>query len=670
MRFNKDILEFTATRQHFDEFGVYTKLALNTTQWKAFWAEEKRRCLEGYYTGSDFIPGYFYFYLNYSRIRLTTPKEGNQNSAAVDRIEAFPEFWDGDYDFFHYLDEAENSGNHAMMLASRGKGKSFKGGSMLNRNYFLIPNSTSFAFAASEQYLTGDGLITKAWNIMDFIDQNTPWAKRRQFKNTDLHRRASVQSNENGIKTEKGFKSEIIGVTVGDNINKLRGKRGKLMILEEIGSFPKSHTGWNILRPSVEQGNKTFGLLLAFGTGGEEGAAFDGAEELFKNPQAYKIHPVTNKWDEGMENTQCSYFWSAAQNFAGAYDKWGNSDILVAKKLIEEDRANVKKGSDPHALTRRMAELPLNPREAMMKITGTQFPVADIRAQEAEIESKPHMYKNADYVGRFELNADKQKYEFIYDSTLTPIYKSGFVDNKNKPGAIVLYELVKTDDQGEIPSNRYVAGIDSYDFDESTTNSLGSCFVFDSWTKHCVAEYTGRPAAFDFYENCRRLLLYFNAKVNIENANKGIFDYFDNKNCGYLICEEPRIAREALQEGIKTGSRRRGTTPSTRLNAYARGLIARWLLEPTNNPDRPEEMQVHKFRCLPALQELAVWNIDGNFDRVSALGMAMLIMQDREKYNIETMATKEKPDPFWDRHFKKKSYSGYKIFSSNGIHFG
>ncbi len=41
--------------------------------------------------------------------------------------------------------------------------------------------------------------------------------------------------------------------------------------------------------------------------------------------------------------------------------------------------------------------------------------------------------------GRFELNADKQKYEFIYDSTLTPIYKSGFVDNKNKPGAITAF---------------------------------------------------------------------------------------------------------------------------------------------------------------------------------------------------------------------------------------
>src|SRR4030066_102441 len=61
------------------------------------------------------------------------------------------------------------------------------------------------------------------------------------------------------------------------------------------------------------------------------------------------------------------------------------------------------------------------------------------------------------------------------------------------------------------------------------------------------------------------MLLYYKAKVMIENANKGIFDYFDTNNCGYLIADEPRLARETLEDKtIRTtsGRRRRGFTPS------------------------------------------------------------------------------------------------------------
>jgi hypothetical protein len=222
------------------------------------------------------------------------------------------------------------------------------------------------------------------------------------------------------------------------------------------------------------------------------------------------------------------------------------------------------------------------------------------------------------------------------------------------PGAIVMYKKRITD---EPPFGRYVAGIDSYDFDESTTTSLGSCYVADSFTGEIVAEYTGRPEAKEFYENCRRLLLYYNAQVNIENSNKGIFDYFDSKNCGYLICEELNIVREATQDnGKKTGHRRRGFTPSQPLNAYARGLVAQWLKESTNNEEKPEELRVHTFRCLPAIQEMILWNMDGNFDRVSALGALMLLYYDRTKYPVEERFKEDPIDEFFTRHFNVNSY--------------
>lgn len=43
----------------------------------------------------------------------------------------------------------------------------------------LIKKSKSFAIASEQKFLIGDGLLTKAWDIMDFLDSNSDWSKRR-----------------------------------------------------------------------------------------------------------------------------------------------------------------------------------------------------------------------------------------------------------------------------------------------------------------------------------------------------------------------------------------------------------------------------------------------------------------------------------------------------------
>ncbi len=663
--FNRTEL-FQETGNNFLKNGRrYTLLAPGSKAYSEFWKEERRRCIHGYEVNGIRITGYHYNYLNFSPILKTvivkeglTETEGNQ----ADRILGFPDFWDGDYDFFHYIESAEENKKHAILGGSRGKGKSLKSASMCVRNYHHIRNSKSYCFASKEGYLLEDGIISKAWELMDFIDAYTPWAKRRHEANTMLHRKSSVRiKKEDGTETihPKSWNSEIIGVTTGDNINKVRGKRGKLVILEEGGSYPNINKGWNILRPSMEDGNNVFGLILAIGTGGEEGANFQGFEELFLNPGAYKIQAVPNIWDEGLEGTECGFFFSADKNFSGAMDKHGNSDVEKARRIIEADRKLVANGNDPHALTRRKAELPLCPREMMMRTSGTQFPINELKKQEAEIVSKPHIYKNADFIGRLELGEGSQEYKFVYDERATPIYQFPIRDNKNLPGSIIIYSHPAKDNNKKVYENRYVAGIDSYDFDESTTSSLGSCFIGDLWTKRIVAEYTGRPkTAEEYYENCRRLLLYYSAKANIEALNKGIFDYFDRKASGYLILDEPRVVRETLDDTTirsTSGRRKRGTMPSKVINQRARGLLAKWCMESTNDPELPEEIQLHKFRCLPAIREMILWNIDGNFDRVSALGMLFLAFEDREKYNVETIEDHKTlaRDDFFLRNYRR-----------------
>lgn len=668
----KNTEEFRTEALHYREFGCYTKLPIGSTSWRNYWKEQRRRCLEGHKSSDGtYITGYHYHFLNFSPILQTvvvkeSEDEFGQNQAA--RVKDFPKFLDGQYEMFHYFDEAEKGGEHAFMLGSRGRGKSLMTASMCVRNYHHIRDSNSYCIASNEGYLLKDGIISKAWDLMNFVDQNTVWQKRRHEHDEKLHRRASVKiTTSSGIKTidPRSYNSNIIGTTVGDDIEKLRGIRGKLIVVEEIGNFKNLLKAWNIMRPSMEAGKNTFGLILGIGTGGEEGANFEGAEQLFKNPEAFNIHGITNKWDVGLEGKKCAFFYPADLNYEGAMDKNGNSDREKARKLIQKDRDKVAKSSDPHALVRRCAEIPLTPTEAMMRISGTLFPILELRKQEGEIEANPHKYKNAEFHVNFELDRDTQKFKWVPDTESVPLYELNSQDNKNMYGCVVVYEHPKTDEKENVFENRYIFGIDSYDLDSSSTTSLGSMIGMDSWTGRVVVEYSGRPkTAFEFYEKCRRILLYYNGRANVENLNKGIFDYMDSKGCGYLLTEELRISREALNEN-STLTRRRGTTPSKPLNAYARGLVAQYLLESTNNPDKPEEINVHKLRCLPLVKELILWHIDGNFDRVSAFMMLMLLYYEKKKYMMDGTYQLTKStiadDPYLQKIFKNynKTFGRY-----------
>ena len=256
--------KFRPAAVHFTKYGYYTTAPKGTTAFYDYWDEETKRCLNGYDTGDgDRISGYFYFYLNYCPIyRLIN----NATTGKSERIKDFPVFYDYDKAYFDALEEAERVGKHLVVIKKRGAGYSFKGGSMLCRNFYLIPGSKSYAIASEQEFLIKDGLLTKAWEIMDFVDEHTAWYKKRQKVDKSTHKRASAVVDKEGVKVEIGYKSEIIGVTLKNDINKAVGKRGKLILWEEGGKFSGLKTAWLKARPSVEDtDHKAFGLMVAYG---------------------------------------------------------------------------------------------------------------------------------------------------------------------------------------------------------------------------------------------------------------------------------------------------------------------------------------------------------------------------------------------------------------------
>jgi hypothetical protein len=141
------------------------------------------------------------------------------------------------------------------------------------------------------------------------------------------------------------------------------------------------------------------------------------------------------------------------------------------------------------------------------------------------------------------------------------------------------------------------------------------------YTRQIVAEYTGRTSeAKDFYEICRKLLLYYNAIGMYEKNLIGLYNYFDQNKCTYLLADTPYQLRssDTYKAGTNTA---KGINASGSVNAEARNMIKSWLQERISDKS---ETRVYETIYSPAmLTELTMWNPDGNFDRVSSLGMLM-----------------------------------------------
>lgn len=305
-KFREPALQFIAT-------GHYCSYPESTSEFFAYWDEQMDRCKNGYTADDgDYISGYNYFYLNFCPIQriIYTTVNNPDGSTKIKKTRdlQFPDFYDYDYYFFQAVEDAETEGKHLCALKSRRKGYSYKNAAMACRNYYLFAGSKTYIYASNKQYLTEDGILTKAWDYMDFIDKNTAWGKKRSV-NTQMRKRAGFfTKDEYGNEIELGFKSEIIGVTLKDNPDVVRGKAGKLIIFEEAGSFSELGAAWQIARPSVEQDGMAFGTMIAFGTGGDEDSHFETLKDMFYNPDGYNCMGFDNIWDETPSDKKCGFF--------------------------------------------------------------------------------------------------------------------------------------------------------------------------------------------------------------------------------------------------------------------------------------------------------------------------------------------------------------------------
>ena len=627
----------------YEKYGCYTFLRPNpnpNSEYRKLFDEELRRCREGYVRESDgeWVTGYMYWYMNYCPIMIT--KIDGRNKMA-NRVEGFPETWEGVYLMFHYLDQARKAGKHAIELARRGASKSYSLAAIMSHNLIVGENDTAkkrvmtVLTAYQKEYLGGkDGTLSKFEPIIDFVAENTEFPRLRLQSSMNDMTWIMGYKDENGRK--KGSLNTVIGVSSKDDEGKLRGKRGYILF-EEMGSFPNLISIYNTVRQGVEEGDYTFGLIFLVGTAAEDASDFSSAKELLYNCEGYNIYSIENVYDKPKQGRpRFGFFFPSYMNRKGCYNHDGVSDVVKALFQVLMKRYVAKyNSSDPKTVLSVIAEMPITPAEAIIKVQNAFFPVQALTERLAQLDSDPKAFDDI-YVGNLVLDkSGKVKFTATNDK---PIRTYPLKDNAN-PGAVEIYEMPEKDENGNVFNDRYIMGHDPVDNDEADSSSLSSTFVLDLWTDRIVAEYTGRqPFADDNFEIVKLLCLFFNAKCLYESNKKGIFAYFSKMSCTHLLADTPEYLRDKqLVKYSSFGSNSKGVNASAAINNYANKLTKDWLMKPVTitvkNDDGTEEQKdvpnLYTLRNRAFIQELIAFNPEINVDRVRAFGMVMLYREEK-----------------------------------------
>jgi hypothetical protein len=670
---------FREEAEHFKKHGYYCGDPKGTQAHRDYWGEQLRRCKEGYSVGGCKITGDHYGYLNFAQIKLTDESGQvrvvkSQRGKSAKKIITFPDFWDGDYDYWHTLDIAENGievedyiklqlgikideedligGKHVCVGKARRKGYSYKNGWKSANRYNTIRDSVTLLGAFDKKYLYqgGDGIMVMALNYLNFINEHTGWAKRRLIDKNDFVKAGFTEYNDENIPIEKGYKSQLVAISFKDNPDAARGKDASLVLFEEAGKFPNLKDAVLATKPTMEDGIYTTGMMLIFGTGGKDASGWLGFNEIFNDPKTYNFMAFENTWDEELVGTKCSYFFPNYKNKPGFIDLQGNSLFTEAKESDVEERSRIVKNSkDSTVIKQHMTEYPWNPREAFSLSLGNIFPVPELTTHLNKLNASKDGHIEGTHGSLVLQENGTVKFEPDLTGNMNPAdypAKEGQTE-----GCVTIWEPPQLID-GLIPFGLYLAGTDPYDQDKAPNSpSLGSTFIYKTFNAFggtydiIVAEYTGRPnTAQEHHETVRKLLLYYNAKDLYENEKNTMKMHFEHKHSLHLLVDTPNILKSTTNSSVNRG---KGIHMTPAIKEELEIYFRDWLS--TERGDG--KLNLHTIMSKPLLRELIAYNKEGNFDRVIAVMLTNLNRLNNTFIKVKE-AKKKETDPF----FKKRLF--------------
>ena len=583
------------------------KLTVGSIDHHNYWNEQIKRCKEGWKpTGGTFMPGPYYFYLNFSKIHAYDEKTGRKRMLP-------PSYRDQDHEYYTEIHNAKEGGYGIIVGKARRKGFSFMNANILLAEWSLYPHSENGIGAQMEHY------VQDFRKKMMLSYYSLPTEMRNQtLHNNELLLQSGYKEKEEGMWIEKGTKS-MIHFRVMDKPDAFRGTTMTYWVLEEAGEFKKLKKAYYANEECFREGALQFGVPIIGGTSNQISNESDDFMEMYYNPEEYNLKKV---------------FIPASKVYHGFFDyKTGQSDVEGATGHIER-RATEKKNSRDKALFYAFRqEMPLKEEHMFLQVGTTPFDLDKINLQRANI---------------------------LTNNKLNIVRRANLHWKQNSKGKNILGSSpdIEYDTQGKFRilheplenfKNVHVSAVDPYHVDDSLEITIS-----EKESKGCmcvhrrfvnmdvpgelpVAMYTDRPySKEEFYENCLKLAVYYQCQILVEYNDDGFLKYFIKNNMTRYLKERPRSADSPYsQVSNKYG---------VHMKTYQKSLVTELVDEYIKN-------NYEDIYFMSLLEEMAVYG-KKNTDEVMAFGMALMHDMDTTRIIVNVEEEEDVTKDFYP-HFKK-----------------
>jgi len=657
--------EYTEAAQHYMKYGKYTLHAKGTVQYNRFWSEEARRrrlglvrnckllkknVKEWLATGNKKllkplrITGDHYHYLNYGRMIRTLndheKEEARRKGIKIKTKEGFPRFWDGDYWNFKADEFCVNNDFNLCKGKARRKGYSFKRANQGANTLSANKDTTILLAAYDEGYLTDkDGTAWMLKTALDWLEEETYW--RREFAKEDLTNIILGYKKQKGGNKIYGWNSNAISVSIGKNSSAAAGKGASEVDFEEAGVCPNLEEAIGITESTTESGAVKRGILRVYGTAGTKEANWKDFANIFYDPTLHSMMPFENIWDKNSRHTVCGFFHPQIWNMEPFMDKDGNS---LLEEAYEHD-TRVKE----HALATKSQE------KARIYIgQRANTPAEAFKSGVDNVFTSPGL---VDHVHAIEYDPDKKYWR---DGMVLPNQDGTIVFKTNqqlKDEGKVIHEYIENvpvnpkddiegcirefhppyrDADGIVPKDLYYISYDTVAKDKDKKefiikNSLNAIQVWmypnnisNSPGDILVASYAGRPNTMAEADRIAlHLAIRYNAKILVEAGTGETVSNF--RRWGMLRY----LARDPLSIINRKEKDQKDITFGVIIGDGDKkddGIM--YIVDLINTPvtvslTGETKYNYHYISDLPLLKELINYESEGNYDRISAMIVAM-----------------------------------------------
>lgn len=510
--------------------GAKNPKVIETPEYETFWSEQLYRCINGYNTGGIFIPGRFYYYMNFN------------NMNTVHGI-ITPDFCDMHLELCYIIEWCKANGKNLIIGKKRRAGISeFTQKAVIDHGYRFSESYQAGIAAGQKKY--AEDFMTK-WEDSEALLQS-------EFRvNSILNNPDEVVSGyelmDGGKTTLKNNACKIFVRTMHNNPNMFKGLFLNDVVAEESGEFENLCEFISATNDCLMDGDTQVGMFMIYGTGGNINKGSKDFKKVWENPNDYNAVKYLITGDRFKKPfyggaTRFGKDVSVTPNLLKKYKPYqiiGMEDTEAAMENIMEERERLKKG-DLKKYMEHLQNNPINEAEIFRKMFSNNFDIQKINSQQDEITINKNKYS-------------KWKLEWVT--------KEGTLERVN-PLRVKAIPAKDTDDEGDCIlildeyhpdkkyKNLYVGGIDPYDQDKGVSKSLGAMCVmtrpntFGIPFNMPVAVICTRPKRKEiFFDMCLKLSVYYDLVGNTlgdKAGSSGIIKWYENHNCMRYLAPRPK----------------------------------------------------------------------------------------------------------------------------------